>query len=390
MVSLVGAPGAPNTGRVNARSVQLTEPTRGRLHRLNIALMLPILAVAGAFVVVFDADTWWDAVVLSLGVAAALVAAERWAAGDLVRPRVAIPCLLVTAVVWPFGALVTDSPNAFWGLCVVGSLIAPRLPRQRGVAAAALIVYVAAVGASRLLLLSGDIRGDLISYLLVPTGITIVVTALQFPNEQFYDVVRELEQSRQREAELAVIRERVRFAGDLHDIQGHTLHVVKLKTTLAEKLVHTDPHRAEQELREIRALVSDTITQTKELAYAQRRLNLTAELENAKNLFEAAGIRVRITREADADARVSELLGQVLRETTTNILRHAQASQVRITLAELGITIVNDGVQGEALPELRGLSALRQRVAGDGGELTVEQRDGEFVTAAAFSGGGAG
>ena len=72
-------------------------------------------------------------------------------------------------------------------------------------------------------------------------------------------------------------------------------------------------------------LVGDTIRQTKELAYAKRRLNLSAELENAKNLFEAAGIRVRITRAADTDPSAGELLGQVLRETTTNILRHAQA-----------------------------------------------------------------
>ncbi|HWM40600.1 MAG TPA: histidine kinase, partial [Streptomyces sp.] len=193
-----------------------------------------------------------------------------------------------------------------------------------------------------------------------------------------------LEESRERDAELAVIRERVRFASDLHDIQGHTLHVVKLKTALAQKLVRSDAERAEEELREIHALVGDTISQTKELAYAQRRLNLSAELENAKNLFEAAGIRVRIDREAEVDVHAGELLGQVLRETTTNILRHAQAEQVRITLSQSGITIDNDGVQENPLPELKGLSTLRERVAGDGGELTVEQKDGHFLTAAAF------
>lgn len=140
----------------------------------------------------------------------------------------------------------------------------------------------------------------------------------------------------------------------------------------------------EKELRETYVLVSDTIAQTKELAYAQRRLNLTAEIENAKNLFEAAGIRVRVTREAEVDARISELLGQVLRETTTNILRHAQATQVQITLSDSGITIVNDGASADTPPQLRGLSALRQRVAGDGGELIVEQHEGRFRTAATF------
>jgi two-component system sensor histidine kinase DesK len=207
-----------------------------------------------------------------------------------------------------------------------------------------------------------------------------------FPHKGFYDVVRDLEVSRDREADLAVARERARFAGDLHDIQGHTLHVVKLKVALAQKLVRSDPTRAEQELREIRALVADTISQGKELAYAQRRLNLAAEVENAKNLFEAAGIRVSVVRQAEVEARAGVLLGQVLRETTTNILRHAQATQVDVTLTASGITIVNDGAGEDPLPRLGGLATLRQRLGDDGGELTVEQNNGRFVTAAAFGG----
>lgn len=93
---------------------------------------------------------------------------------------------------------------------------------------------------------------------------------------------------------------------------------------------------------------------------------------------------MRVDRTAEVDARAGELLGQVLRETTTNILRHAQAEQVRITLSESGIAIVNDGVREAPLPELRGLATLRERVVGNGGELTVEQKDGRFLTAAAF------
>jgi two-component system sensor histidine kinase DesK len=226
----------------------------------------------------------------------------------------------------------------------------------------------------------------LIVYVLVPAGVTVVVTGSMFAGQVFYDLVEELEQSRERDAELAVVRERVRFASDLHDIQGHTLHVVKLKVMLAEKLVRSDIERAEEELREVYALVGDTITQTKELAYAQRRLNLSVELENAKNLFEAAGIRVRVNREADVDERVNGLLGQVLRETTTNILRHAQATRVRITLSESGITIVNDGAREAPLPGLSGLANLKERVGDNGGELTVEQDNGRFLTAAAFPG----
>ncbi|GAA2405356.1 hypothetical protein GCM10010191_11480 [Actinomadura vinacea] len=353
----------------------------GRLHRLNVFTMVVVIPPVGALLVTIDSRTWWHAVVLSLGVVAALVAAVRWTSRGI--SRVVLPCLIVSAVVWLAGALVVDGFTAFYGISVVGPTYAPKLSRHRGVAAVGLIAFVAVAGATRLLV-SPDVPEVLFQFVLLPTGITAVVTGSMFAGQVFYDLVGELEEARKREGELAVIRERVRFASDLHDIQGHTLHVVKLKTALAEKLVRTDVERAAEELREVYALVGDTITQTKELAYAQRRLNLSAELENAKNLFEAAGIGVRVDREAEVDARANELLGQVLRETTTNILRHAQAEQVRITLSRSGIAIVNDGVQEAPLPELRGLATLRERVAGSGGELTVEHQDGCFLTTAAF------
>src|SRR4028119_1011556 len=162
----------------------------------------------------------------------------------------------------------------------------------------------------------------------------------------------------------------MRFAGDLHDIQGHTLHVVKLKIALARKLLHTDTARVEQELREIYALVGDTIEQTRELAYGRRRLNIAAELVNATNLLEAAGIRVRVDCRTEA-ARVDDLLAQVLRETTTNILRHSRATLVRIELTEDGLTVVNDGVDEEGPPQLRGLADLARRVSDAGGGLTA-------------------
>ncbi|WP_179776031.1 sensor histidine kinase [Amycolatopsis endophytica] len=357
------------------------EPARERLRRLNITMFLPVLAIAGTMAVAKDARTWWAAIVLSAGVIASMVAFTRWAAGEVLR--VAVPCLAVTALVWPFGVAVGSS-TAFFGIMSVGSHVVPQLPRHRVVAAIGLVVFVALAGASRLLLSGEDVGDVLFRWVLVPAGTTVVLTGLMFPNKRFYDLVAELEEARERAAELAVIRERVRFAGDLHDIQGHTLHVVKLKAALARKLVDSDTERAKQELGEIHALVADTITQTKELAYAQRRLNLSAELENARNLFEAADIRVRVNREADVDPGAGELLGQVLRETTTNILRHAQATRVRITLGETSISIVNDGAAGGPLPRLRGLAALEQRVTAGGGALEVGQDDGQFRTAAVF------
>jgi two-component system sensor histidine kinase DesK len=357
------------------------EPRWGRLRKLNLVTMLPPLAGVGILLVVVDSEAWWHVVLLSVGLVTALVTVVWWTADDVFR--MALPCLVITAVVWPLGALVADCHTAFYGISIVGPLVIPRLVPRQGVAALGLTTFVAAAGAAKLLVSHEDVVGVLVRYVLIPTGVTALAICGMYATQLFYALLAE---SRDRGAELAVVRARMRFASDLHDIQGHTLHVVKLKSALAQKLVRTDADRVEEELREIQALVGDTISRTKELAHAQRRLNLSAELENAKNLFEAADIDVRIDRKAEVDADAGELLGQVLRETTTNILRHAQATQVRITLSETGITITNDGGQEAPLPELRGLAALRERVAGNGGELTVEQGDGRFLTAAVLPG----
>ncbi|MGV9382296.1 hypothetical protein ACWDRB_41245 [Nonomuraea sp. NPDC003707] len=112
-----------------------------------------------------------------------------------------------------------------------------------------------------------------------------------------------------------------------------------------QKLVRADAHRAEEELREI---------------------------------------RVRVDRKAEVAPHAGELPGQVLREPTTNIPRHVQTEQVRITLPQPGIAVIDDGPQEAPLPALRGLATLRERVMANGDELTVEQQDGRFLTTAAF------
>lgn len=352
-----------------------------RLRKLNLTVLMPPVVGIGVLLITVDTHTWLDRIVFGVGVAVAAYAFVRWAHGDILR--VAVPCLALTTGVWLYGAVVSDARTAFFSLLVVGPFVASRMPRHRVAATVLLAVGGAAIGALRLLVTTEDVPGTLVAYVAIPGGLLALATLAEFPNKRFYDVVDDLERARYREAELAVAGERMRFASDLHDIQGHTLHVVKLKAALARRLVTTDPHRAEAELQEIHDLVGETISRTKELAHAQRRLNLAAELENAKNLFEAAGIGVDVDRGGEPSPAVGELLGQVLRETTTNILRHAQAERVHITLSPSGISVVNDGAQ-DTRPVLSGLATLTERIADAGGTLTVRQQDGRFVTAAEF------
>lgn len=359
--------------------------SRQRFRRLNLAIFLPLLAAVGVYLVARQAQTWQQACVLGLGLAAALIAFERWTAGDI--GRVSVPCLGVAAAVWPFGVLTIDdsSPQgAYYAIAIVGSLTIPQLPRYRGPAAFGLVAYVGAVGGWALMVTAQSGVVALIANVLIPSGVTAMLVGLMFPNKRFYDVMAELEEARVSEAELAVARERIRFASDLHDIQGHTLHVVKLKIALAQRLIRSDTRRAEQELAEVYALIGDTIIHTKALAHGQRKLNLSAELENARNLLEAAGIRIRVERSPEVGLCANEMLGQVLRETTTNILRHSRAKLVHIGLSAHSISVVNDGVADAVLPELRGLATLARRVSDAGGELIVAIEDKRFRTTATF------
>ncbi|PWV57640.1 sensor histidine kinase [Nocardiopsis sp. L17-MgMaSL7] len=364
-----------------------TEATQGQLRVVNLSIVFGSISAVGALLISTNAQSLGQVLVLCLGLAAALLAVRSWS-GQAFR-IVAPPCLAVSAVVLVVGVLWLDSASAAFGISVVGTVVVFRLPsRYRRPVALGLLALVVGVIALKVVAAPGGTGALLFEYAVGSASIALVGVVFAFLNHLVARLVTELERARERDAELAVARERVRFAGDLHDIQGHTLHVVKLKVALARKLVHADTDQVVRELDEVYSLVGETIAETKELAHAQRRLNLSAELENAKNLFEAAGIEARVERrgEGEPGTRAAEMLGQVLRETTTNILRHAEARQVRITLTGSGISIVNDGVHGEATPELGGLAALRDRVERDGGTLTVEQRDGRFTTAAAFSG----
>jgi two-component system sensor histidine kinase DesK len=359
-----------------------TEETQGRLRKLHVDLITGAVSAVGALLVAVNASSWRDALLMGVSLAVTLLVVSRWHVGRL--SRATFTGLAVTAVLWLLGMLLVDVSMPAYGFAIVSTIIVLDLPRHQRAAVAGIAVFAVAGLTAKLVVTREGVVDFLLQYVVASAGVALGGVVLTILVHAMHGLIAELAAAREREAELAVAQERMRFASDLHDIQGHTLHVVKLKTALARKLVRADPDRAEEELGEIQALVGDTITQTRELAHAQRRLNLSAELENAKNLFEAADIDVRVDRHAEVAPGAGELLGQVLRETTTNILRHAQASRVRITLTETGITIVNDGAAEEPPSRLRGLATLRERVADSGGELTVHHDQDRFTTAAEF------
>ncbi|MEV1243881.1 hypothetical protein ACIBO2_12705 [Nonomuraea sp. NPDC050022] len=107
-----------------------------------------------------------------------------------------------------------------------------------------------------------------------------------------------------------------------------------------------------------------------------------AELENAKRLCEAAGITVEARLDDGTGTSAHPLLAHVLREATTNLLRHVRPTIVTITASPGAVEVSNDGVIDAAGSPLRGLARLRERVESAGGTLRIEWPPGRFVVTA--------
>jgi two-component system, NarL family, sensor histidine kinase DesK len=172
---------------------------------------------------------------------------------------------------------------------------------------------------------------------------------------------------------LAQIAERERIARDLHDVLGHTLSLIALKSQLASKLADRDPQRAVAEIREVEQIARTSLDELREAVAGYRATGIPDELAHARDVLVSAGLRVEC--EAD-DIRLApaqeSVLALAIREAVTNVIRHARASAVQVRLAVSGnacrFEIRDDGVGGSA-QEGMGLSGMRERVEAYGGSL---------------------
>lgn len=171
--------------------------------------------------------------------------------------------------------------------------------------------------------------------------------------------------------ENAVIAERDRMARDVHDLIGHSLTVVNLKAQLAQRLLDTDPAQAHAELAEIQAIVSEALGGVRRTVTEARSSSIEDELVSAGDALASADVAVEIVGDAaEVWEPIKLVSGWVLREATTNVLRHAHASRCRFTFASTRMTIEDDG-DGMHGREGNGVRGMRERVSAAGGRLSV-------------------
>jgi len=178
------------------------------------------------------------------------------------------------------------------------------------------------------------------------------------------------------EAELAALRERERIAQDLHDLLGHTLTTIAVKSELAARLLDADADRARSEIIEIRDAARITLKDVRAAVAGMHVTTVHQELARARSALSAADIRLKVEGEPpELDQAAHAALGLALREAVTNIIRHSNAETAHIRFAPEGALIIEDDGQGGELNAGTGLMGMRRRIESLGGEMEIESQD---------------
>jgi two-component system, NarL family, sensor histidine kinase DesK len=184
---------------------------------------------------------------------------------------------------------------------------------------------------------------------------------------------------------LAKVAERERIARDLHDVLGHTLSVITLKSELAGKLIDRDPQRAGKEIREVEQISRQALTDVRDAIRGYRSQGLVAELAQAKTTLETAGLTVQCDASTTMKlpAVQESVLSLAVREAVTNVVRHAGARTCRMRLEQQNgscrLEIHDDGCGGSN-GEGNGLRGMRERVEMLGGTLNRATDAGTTLT----------
>ena len=212
----------------------------------------------------------------------------------------------------------------------------------------------------------------------------IMLPAMSVLSLWWWDVLITLDRARAAESRLGATQERLRVATDVHDLQGHHLQVIALQLELAERLMAKDSDAALEQIRLARASVDEARQGTRDLALQFRSVPLRDEIANAVDLLRAAGTSAESSVDAAADAAPASVLGPVIRETTTNVLRHGGGSWARLSLTRAGdawrYEISNDAAASTVESgDGSGLDGIARRAAEVGGTVEVDRGRSEFT-----------
>lgn len=282
------------------------------------------------------------------------------------RPRAWAPYLAVLSF-----APVPLLGKAWLGVAgfLVGTLLVG-LPRRVAVSLVAAVMAAVGAGAWALRLGPAAVTNYVIS--------TLVTGLVVYGLVRLARLVRDLRAAGEELARAATVQERLRAARDLHDLLGHSLAAILLKCELARRLADVDPKRARAELEEVVAMAERAGKDLETATGGEAGLSLDGEARSARSVLTAAGVEVEMDlAHGEVPDGTSAVLGTVLREAVTNVLRHSAATRCVIATAQeegvVRLVVENDGLD-PAAPRTApgsGIGNLTTRLASAGGTLSA-------------------
>jgi two-component system sensor histidine kinase DesK len=192
------------------------------------------------------------------------------------------------------------------------------------------------------------------------------------------DVV--LRQAREEIEHLAKVAERERIARDLHDVLGHTLSLITLKSALASRLAEREPQRAAAEIRDVERISREALAEVRAAVAGYRDAGIAHEIQNARQMLEAGGITAAIEVGSVPLSPAEEaVLALAIREAVTNVVRHSGATVCTVRLAQPGqsrVLEISDDGRWKGAPAGSGLSGMRERIEATGGTLELHSGRG--------------
>jgi two-component system sensor histidine kinase DesK len=195
-------------------------------------------------------------------------------------------------------------------------------------------------------------------------------------------IVRELDRARAGQARLSVAEERLRFARDLHDVLGRNLSLIAIKSELAGELARRgESESAAGHMLEVHGVAHESLREMWAVVGGYRTADLGAELAGAQDVLRSAGISCRVAGDASGlPADIQAALGWVVREGTTNVIRHSRATACTIELHRASppgaartvlLRMDNDGARTASTGGGTGVAGLSERLGGLGGSVST-------------------
>jgi len=219
-------------------------------------------------------------------------------------------------------------------------------------------------------------------FILVMAMFIWVTCMTEFEKDRRQSVlIRERELDKQH----ASLMERERIAGDLHDLLGHTLTMVALKSEIANKLLEVDPKRAQQEILEINQESRSALKNVRAAVTGITSTTLLKEIENAEIALRAAKVSFTVLGDVPKlSIEKDKAASLAIREAVTNVVRHSDATAVKLSFSrdttDHTVTFEDNGSKVDN-PEGSGLTGLRRRIENIGGEAIIDMLDGVKIEA---------